>query len=169
MAGNISERNKNIKVGIILDSQNNNQFSDLKKTNKTLVLVGGCFDILHAGHIEFLKRAKELGDILIVLLESDSKIKKLKGEKRPVNSQEDRSLILSNLPFVSYVYPLPDLKSNENYKILVKRLKPDIIAISGTDFVFDWEKKLEKEGFLKIVKVMDRIPNKSTTKLAENL
>lgn len=152
-------------MGTILNSNHN----ITKNSDQTLVLVGGCFDIIHAGHIEFLKRAKDLGDILIVLVESDSKIKKLKGENRPANSQKDRSLILSNLPFVSYVYPLSDLKSNKDYEILVKSLKPDIIAVSGTDLVFDWEKKLENQGFLRIVKVMDRLPNKSTTELVEKI
>lgn len=156
-------------MGIILNSSDPIELSNLKKTGKTLVLAGGCFDILHAGHIEFLKKARELGDELIVLLEPDEKIKKLKGENRPVNTQKDRAIVLSHLPSVSYVLQLTNVQNDSDYEILVKMLKPDIIATSGSDYVFDWEKELEKQGLFKISRVMDRVPNKSTTQLVKDL
>jgi len=156
-------------MGIILNSDDFNKLSKLKKPTQTLVLTGGSFDILHAGHIEFLNRAKDLGDLLVVLLESDDKIKKLKGNNRPVNSQTDRAAILSNLPMVSGVIMLSGLKTNKDYEILVKTLQPDIIATSGSDRVFEWEKRLEKEGVLSVVKVMNRYGDHSTTDLVNRM
>ncbi len=156
-------------MGIILNSQQLDKISEQKKPGQTIVLTGGSFDILHAGHLEFLKRAGELGEELFILLESDEKIKKLKGNNRPVNSQIDRAAILSNLPMVSGVIALSGLKSDKDYEILVKTLQPDIIATSGSDQVFEWEKRLEKEGILKVIKVMDRSGNHSTTDLVKKL
>lgn len=145
------------------------KISELKKAGKTIVLVGGSFDILHKGHIEFLKKAGAQADYLIVLLESDKKIKKIKGGNRPVNTQSDRAAVLSNLPFVSYVYPLPYMENDKDYEILVKMLQPDIIALSGSDKVYHWEEELAKSGNLKIVKVIDRIGRHSTTNLVQRL
>ena len=72
----------------------------IKQKGEKIILVGGCFDILHTGHIKFLKSAKELGGKLLVALESDESVKRSKGEKRPVNNQKERANILSNLPSV---------------------------------------------------------------------
>lgn len=96
---------------------------------KKVVLVGGCFDLLHKGHIAFLKKAKKLGK-LIVLLESDEKIKKLKGEDRPVQDQITRAKALSDLGFVDKVISLPFLKSDKDYDELVQKIKPDIIVVT---------------------------------------
>jgi rfaE bifunctional protein nucleotidyltransferase chain/domain len=94
------------------------------------VLVGGCFDLLHKGHISFLKKAKKAGDKLVVLLESDEKIKKLKGESRPVQIQEVRAKALSGLGFVDEIIKLPFMDSDKDYDELVKKIKPDIIAVT---------------------------------------
>lgn len=97
---------------------------------KKVVLVGGCFDVLHPGHIIFLEKAKAAGDYLIVLLESDERIKKLKGIKRPVHDQIRRALMLSALKSVDQVISLPDLKNDVEYEEIVKKNKPDIIAVT---------------------------------------
>lgn len=94
------------------------------------VLVGGCFDVLHPGHLIFLKKAKKCGDKLIVLLESDKKIKLLKGKDRPVQTQKTRAKALKALGFVDEVVNLPFLESEEVYDEVVKKIKPDIIAIT---------------------------------------
>lgn len=94
------------------------------------VLVGGCFDLLHKGHVSFLKKAKEAGEKLIVLLESDEKIKKLKGEDRPVQTQKIRAEALGELGFVDEVISLPFMISDSDYDELIKKIKPDIIAIT---------------------------------------
>ncbi len=105
----------------------------LKKQGKSIVLAGGCFDILHVGHVRFLQSAREEGDILFVLLESDENIKKFKGEDRPINSQKDRAEILSSLRSVDYVVLLAHMKSDRDYDKLITCLKPNILATTEND------------------------------------
>ena len=106
---------------------------DKLKDKEEIVLVGGCFDILHLGHITFLEEAKKLGKTLVILLESDETIKRLKGENRPINRQTDRAEMLTKLKTVDYVVMLPELKNNQDYIDLIKKINPKIIAISGGD------------------------------------
>lgn len=137
----------------------------LKAQGKKVVLVGGCFDILHAAHIEFLKKARREGDALIVLLESDKKIKELKGSDRPINLQAERATALSELNIADYILKLTYLKTNHDYEMLVKKIEPDIIAITHGNKIYDWEREyIEKTG-KRIVEVMDRRKNYSTTKM----
>jgi len=98
-----------------------------------VVLVGGCFDILHYGHISFLKKAKKLGNYLVVALESDENTKKLKGPGRPIHNQNQRKKMLESLRFVDKVIALPSMKSDADYKRLVRRVDPDIIAVTAGD------------------------------------
>lgn len=105
----------------------------LKKQGKKIVLAGGCFDVLHPGHVIFLEKAKQTGDCLIVLLESDKKVKELKGVHRPVHRQGDRAKILSALSYVDYIVLLPYLKNNSEYDALIKKIKPDVIAVTKGD------------------------------------
>ena len=113
-------------------------FQNLKKklhnqyANKQIVLVGGCFDLLHYGHLQFLKAAKKQGEILIVALESD---KFIKINKRPnlVHNQKQRKTILESLKFVDLVISLPYLFTKNDYLSLIKTIKPNIIATSKKD------------------------------------
>ncbi len=100
----------------------------LKREHKKIVLVGGCFDVIHPGHIIFLEKAKRAGDILIVLLESDQKIKLLKGINRPFFTQLDRVEVLSSIKFVDFVVLLPFISKDKEYDQLILKIKPDIIA-----------------------------------------
>lgn len=102
----------------------------LKKQAKKLVLVGGCFDVLHPGHVVFLEKAKKAGDLLVVLLESDEKIKKIKGVSRPVHTQKERAQVLSALRFVDYVVMLPFMVMEQDYDRIISKIKPDIIAVT---------------------------------------
>ena len=86
------------------------------------VLVGGCFDVLHIGHVKFLRQAKSFGDYLIVLLESDANIKKLKGSTRPIHNQKERKEVLEALKFVDKVIILPDVVNNIFTIIWLKKL-----------------------------------------------
>lgn len=95
---------------------------------KTKVLVGGCFDVLHPGHIIFLEKAKKAGDRLIVLLESDQKVRQLKGKNRPIHTQKERAKILQAIRFVDQVICLPFLADDSEYLKIVKKIKPNIIA-----------------------------------------
>lgn len=149
-------------MGTILTSRELNKLSELKRANQKLVLVGGCFDILHKGHIGFLKRAKELGDILVVLVESDQRVRKLKGADRPINTQEDRAAVLSNLSMVNAVICLKNLTTDRDYEALVKHIQPDIIAVTDSDRVFAWEKNYN-------VKILKKKGNYSTSKIIEKI
>ncbi|HVT01287.1 MAG TPA: adenylyltransferase/cytidyltransferase family protein [Patescibacteria group bacterium] len=150
-------------MGIILNLQELDKVKN--HVNQKLVLAGGCFDILHTGHIEFLKKAKERGDILVVILEGDQKIKELKGNNRPINTQEDRATILSNLSMVDYVIPLPYMENDQSYEALVKMIQPDIIALTAGAPIFEWEKRYVKAQNAKIVEVIKPIKDYSTTNI----
>src|SRR3989339_271965 len=94
----------------------------LRKKGKKIVTCNGCFDILHAGHIKFLEEAKSQGDILIVGLNTDAYITKKKGRGRPVNSQDDRALVLAALACVDYVA----IFAEDTPIALLEELKPDV-------------------------------------------
>ncbi len=101
----------------------------LKQEGKRIVFTNGCFDIIHLGHVLYLKSAKEYGDILVVGLNSDKSVKIIKGDKRPVVPQGERAGVLSSIRFVDYVviFNEPD-----PYKI-IEAVKPDVLVKGG-----DW-------------------------------
>lgn len=135
---------------------------------KKVVLVGGCFDILHPGHITFLQNAKRAGDYLIVLLESDQKIKKLKGVNRPTFNQQERAKILEALKVVDKVIMLPFIESEAVYDRLVKKIKPDILATILKDPQIHHKKRAAKLVGAKLKYVTRRIDKFSTTKIIRN-
>lgn len=139
-----------------------------KKAGKKLILVGGCFDILHEGHISFLNKAKSLKGILLVMLESDKRVKELKGDKRPINTQSVRAKALSDLQSVDYIIKLPYFSKDKDYEILVKNLEPDIIAVTWGSSVFDWEKEYMEHTGGKIIQVIKRLEKYSTTKIVNS-
>ncbi len=142
---------------------------ELRKQSKTIVVVGGCFDILHAGHVAFLERAKQQGDFLFILLESDKTIKNTKGKDRPIHRQIDRAKVLAALRVVDYVVLLKTLKTNSAYDNLLCKIKPTIIATTKGD---PNRTHKERQGILihaKVIDVMERIQNASTSKLAKLL
>lgn len=95
---------------------------------KKIVLTGGCFDVLHPGHVVFLEKAKKAGDKLIILLESDEKVRMLKGKNRPIHTQKDRVKILRAIRYVDQVISLPFMDNEAEYDKLIAKIKPDIIA-----------------------------------------
>ena len=101
--------------------------SDIRTVCPKIVFTNGCFDILHRGHIEYLKKSKVLGDRLVVGLNSDKSIKRLKGPSRPINNQEDRKAILESLECVDEVIIFDEDTPYE----LIKRVKPDVITKGG--------------------------------------
>jgi rfaE bifunctional protein nucleotidyltransferase chain/domain len=133
-----------------------------------IVLTGGCFDILHIGHVRFLSEAKTMGDYLIVLLESDGKVKELKGKSRPVFVQEERAEMLSALGSVDLVVLLPMTQNDRDYLDLVMDIKPDIIAVTENDPNIKNKSRQAKEigGELRIVPLTKPF---STSKLAKFL
>lgn len=139
----------------------------IKQEGKTIVLVGGCFDILHIGHLRFLKEAKKRGDFLFVLLESDEKIKEIKGKNRPINTQEDRAIILGALNIVDYIILLPLLKTNQDYDDLISKVKPNIIATTKDDPTKFHKERVGKIVNAKVVDVIGKVSDASTTRLAK--
>jgi len=104
----------------------------LKSQGKRIVFTNGCFDILHRGHIEYLEKAKAAGDVLIVGLNTDNSVKRLKGPARPVNKQVDRAIVLSGLSAVDYIV----LFSEDTPLDLIKAVKPNVLVKGG-----DWKPK----------------------------
>lgn len=131
---------------------------------KGKVLVGGCFDVIHIGHIQFLKRAKSFGDCLIVLLESDENIKKLKGEGRPIHTFSERKAILESLKFVDKVIAVPKITNNEIYNKLVTKIKPDFIAITEDDPIRD-KKLIQSKSVGAKLKIIRKYKPHSTSKI----
>ncbi len=99
-------------------------------SDKKIVFTNGCFDLLHVGHLLYLSEARKLGDLLVVGLNSDSSVKKLKGENRPVNSELDRKFFLENLKSVDLV----EMFSGTTPLELIKKIKPMVLVKGG-----DWE------------------------------
>ena len=104
----------------------------LKSRGKIIVFTNGCFDILHVGHVRYLKKAKSLGDILVIGLNTDRSVKTLKGDKRPVVPEKERAEVLSALEFVDYVVFFDELDPLH----LIEALKPDVL-VKGADWAKD--------------------------------
>lgn len=98
-----------------------------KGQGKKIVSTSGCFDILHAGHVEYLEAAKNMGDILIVMLNSDKSVHGLKGANRPIVNEVDRALVLSGLQAVDYVCLFDELTPCD----MIRQIQPDIVVKGG--------------------------------------
>jgi D-beta-D-heptose 7-phosphate kinase/D-beta-D-heptose 1-phosphate adenosyltransferase len=109
-----------------------NIVKDLKKEGKRIVFTNGCFDLLHLGHIRYLEKAKALGDILVVGVNSDHSIQSLKGSKRPILPEEERAEILSGLGCIDYI----TIFEEEDPLELISTLQPNILVKGG-----DWTKE----------------------------
>ena len=135
--------------------------TSLKAKGKKIVFTNGCFDILHVGHVRYLKEAKALGDILILGLNSDCSVKSLKGSNRPINNESDRAEVLSALKAIDYVV-IFDEKTAEN---IVGEVKPDIYA-KGGDYSIDTlpEAKIVAEHSGKTV-LLQLVDGKSSTNI----
>jgi len=133
-----------------------------------IVLTGGCFDILHIGHVRFLSEAKRMGDYLVVLLESDKRVKKLKGKNRPVFIQKERAEMLSALESVDLIVLLPTIQNDSDYLNLVMKIKPDIIAVTENDPIIE-KKRIQAKRIRGELKVVPFRGTVSTSKLAKIL
>jgi len=136
-----------------------------KKDGKRVVFTNGCFDILHRGHVEYLEKAKKLGDILIVGLNSDQSVKKIKGDERPIVGQDDRAFVLSALSCVDYVC----IFEEETPEELIRKIVPDVL-VKGAD----WEKEdivgkdiVERNGGQVIT--IPEVEGKSTRKIIQTI
>ncbi len=139
----------------------------LRLRKKPLVLAGGCFDILHLGHVRFLNEIKKYGT-LIVALESDEKVRKLKGENRPIHKQPHRAEVLAALNPVDYIILLPSFSTDEDYRKLIQTIKPTVIAVTGGDPQLSNKQKQAKAAGAKII-IIPKIHTPSTSQLAKLL
>jgi len=137
----------------------------LKKKGKKIVFTNGCFDILHLGHVKYLEAAKQKGDVLVVGINSDSSVRKIKGNTRPVITQKERLSIVAALESVDYV-----LLFNQTTPLnLIKKLKPDIL-IKGADWqknkIVGSELVLARGGKVLTIKL---IKGRSTTNIIKKI
>lgn len=139
--------------------------SGLKAKRKKIVFTNGCFDLLHYGHVQYLEDAKKMGDILVVALNSDASVRRIKGKMRPLVNEKDRLRIIAALESVDYVTPFPEVTPLKTIKLI----KPDILIkgadwnkddIVGGDFVLGYGGK---------VKTISLIKGRSTTNLIKRI
>ncbi len=130
-----------------------------------IVFTNGCFDILHHGHIDYLSKAKDLGNILMLGLNTDSSIKQIKGNMRPVQDEESRKFVMASIHFVDYVIPF----SEETPYNLIKTIQPDVL-VKGADYkkeeIAGYDIVEDKSG--KIVTV-DLLEGYSTSSIIEKI
>ncbi len=133
----------------------------LKDKNKKVVFTNGCFDLIHAGHIDYLSKAKAFGDVLIIGLNSDASVKRIKGSERPILKETERGFIISNLKPVDYVV----LFDEDTPKLLIEELLPDIL-VKGADW--EIENIVGKDVVLANggeVKTIEFVNDQSTSKI----
>jgi rfaE bifunctional protein nucleotidyltransferase chain/domain len=133
--------------------------------SNTVVFTNGCFDVLHRGHVEYLASARSLGDVLVVGLNSDDSVRRLKGPGRPVNSEEDRAFVLAGLAAVDYVTVFGEDTPRE----LIAALLPDVLVKGG-----DYRRETivgadEVEAAGGRVVVAPLVPGRSTTSIIERV
>jgi D-beta-D-heptose 7-phosphate kinase/D-beta-D-heptose 1-phosphate adenosyltransferase len=135
-----------------------------------MVLATGVFDLLHAEHKNYLEKAKAVGDFLVVAIESDARAKALKGEGRPIQTQEQRRKNISALPCVDVAFILPEnFSSQEKYEQLIAELRPNIYAVSSHSQYLENKRMLVEKYGGKLEIVLEYNPEISTTKIvAEN-
>ena len=134
---------------------------NLKVRGKKIVFTNGCFDILHVGHVKYLEEAKSYGDILILGLNSDVSVRRLKGSSRPVNTEDDRAYILASLEAVDYVVKFEEDTPYE----LIKAVKPHIL-VKGGDYR---GKEVIGQDVADELRLVEFVDGKSTTKIIERI
>jgi D-beta-D-heptose 7-phosphate kinase / D-beta-D-heptose 1-phosphate adenosyltransferase len=134
---------------------------ELKARGKKIIFTNGCFDILHVGHVKYLEKTKSFGDILILGLNSDESVRRLKGRNRPINSEADRAYILASLEVIDYVVVFDDNTPID----LIKLVQPDIL-VKGGDYA---GKEVVGQDIAKEVKLVEFIDEKSTTTIIERI
>lgn len=137
----------------------------LRKSKKTIVFTNGVFDIIHRGHVTYLTKAKSHGDILIVGLNTDASVRRLKGKNRPINNQRDRAVVLGALKPVDFVV----LFGEDTPEKLIKQIKPDIL-VKGADYKLS---EIVGASFVKSyggnVKRVPLVSGRSTTKTIKRM
>ena len=151
----------NIQKNKIIYDYENEKITKISENSDNIVFTNGCFDILHSAHIELLKFSKKQGDILVVGLNSDNSIKRLKGETRPINDVFERSKFLSLLDFIDYII----IFSDDTPLNVIKTLKPDSL-IKGSDYNKD---SIIGKEYVKNVILFEFVQNKSSTRVINKI
>jgi rfaE bifunctional protein nucleotidyltransferase chain/domain len=136
----------------------------LQASGKKIVFTNGCFDVLHPGHLDLLERARALGDVLVIAINGDDSVKRLKGPKRPVFPETERGEILSALDVVDYVCTF-----NEDTPLeTILEVRPDIL-VKGADWIDNIVGSREVEGWGGRVVALPLVPGQSTTGVIERV
>ena len=137
----------------------------LREAGQRIVFTNGCFDILHAGHVRYLEEARALGDCLVLGVNTDASVRRLKGETRPVNTELDRAAVAGALAAVDYVV----LFDEPTAEALIEKVRP-AVYVKGGDYTLETlpeAKIVEKYGGE--VHFIDLVPGRSTTKIIEKI
>ena len=137
----------------------------LKREGRKVVFTNGCFDIVHRGHVEYLTKAKALGDVLLVGMNTDASVSRLKGTTRPIVYQDDRAIVLAAFGVVDYVC----LFDEDTPYDLIKAVVPDVL-VKGSDWTIDsivGKDIVEEAGGT--VQTIDFVPNRSTTDIIKKI
>jgi glycerol-3-phosphate cytidylyltransferase len=139
-------------------------FSSLRASGKKLVTTNGCFDILHAGHVRYLNDAKRLGDILVVGVNSDGSVRKLKGPRRPLQGENDRALLIASLRMVDAAF----IFREDDPRAFLEILRPDV-HVKGGDYGADILEREVVERFGGKIEIVPFVKGYSTTSLVEKI
>ena len=151
---------------MLIDRNDVENFCDeLKARGKKIVFTNGCFDILHAGHVRYLTTAKNFGDVLIVGLNTDESVRRLKGDSRPINNQFDRAEILLGLKAVDHVI----IFGEQTAESLIRQVKPNVY-VKGGDYTLETlpEAKIVQQ-FGGRVELVNLVAGHSTTNIVEKI
>lgn len=149
----------------ILKDNYSSLFKEIKASGQKIIFTNGCFDILHKGHIKTLFEAKRIGDILVVGINDDASIRKLKGFDRPIIPLDSRITVLASLGFVDYVIPF----SEETPLEVIKQVRPHVLVKGGD---YDEDEIVGRELVLKLggfVKIIDEVSGYSTTEIINKI
>ena len=150
---------------MLIDENDVEKFCDELRRHKKIVFTNGCFDILHAGHVRYLTAAKNFGDVLIVGLNSDESVRRLKGNSRPINNQFDRAEVLLGLKAVDFVI----FFGERTAETLIAKIKPDIY-VKGGDYTLETlpEAKIV-QNFGGRVEFVNLLAGRSTTNILNKI
>lgn len=141
------------------------ELEEQRRRGRRIVFTNGCFDILHRGHVTYLRRARELGDLLVVGVNSDAGIRRLKGPARPINTLEDRLAVLAALRFVDHLVPFDEDTPHE----LIRLVRPDIF-VKGGDYT---RERLPEASLVEelggVVRILPLIEDRSTTSMIDRI
>ena len=141
------------------------KLEELRKKGKKIAFTNGCFDILHVGHVRYLREAKNTADVLVLALNSDSSVRSLKGKERPLVPEQERAEIIAALEFIDYVTIFNELTPME----LINYLKPDILIKGGDWAEEDVVGREEIKEWGGRVAIIPEVEGKSTTNIVEKI